>query len=409
MKKLLFLLVFFSQVVFAQEAVDSWSGTLEAGPQKLTIILKVDRANSTVMMEVPEQSVSVPMEVRHLSGDSICVLFPQLSISYQGRFQGEELRGRYQQGLFATDLNLNRALPAVNRPQEPHSPYPYQTKEVTFRDGDAATLAGTLCYPQGWEAGTRVPVVLFVTGSGPENRDQELFHHKPFLVMADWLARHGIASLRYDDRGCGSSTGDYTTATTFDFAKDAAAGIDYLRSLGQFSKVGLVGCSEGGGIGYILAADKKLDFFVSWCGPTCKIDTMMVQQVNGLAQSQGAPSGTVVKNVAEVRQLLLKQSDTPWMRCFLDLDLTPYVAKTTCPVLALFGGKDVNVPAEMNVASFKAHIPDNKYNQIKVYPGLNHLLQHCENGALTESYNIEETISPEVLQDVSTWINSLPH
>jgi pimeloyl-ACP methyl ester carboxylesterase len=346
------------------------------------------------------------MEVAYLSDDSISVSLAQYGLSYQGRFQGDELQGQYHQGMFSAKLNCKKGTFKVNRPQEPKPPYPYTTEEVTFNNGNEAKLAGTLCYPVGYKEGQQVPVVLFVTGSGQEDRNQEIYEHKSFLVVADWLARHGVASLRYDDRGVGGSTGDVKNATTYDFAKDAAAGIDYLRSLKRFSKVGLIGCSEGGGIGYMLAADKKLDFLVSWCGPACKSDTMMVLQINALSAAEGGPAN-IVKTAADARKVVLQIKDDAWTRCMVDLDFTPYVKKTHCPVLALFGEKDVNVPAAMNEASLKTNLPQNAKNKIKVYPGLNHLLQHCKYGPIPESLNIEETISPEVLQDMSDWINNL--
>jgi pimeloyl-ACP methyl ester carboxylesterase len=407
MKKILLLLLLVAQGAFAQNINGSWHGVLEAGPQKLNLIFDIDKAANTVKLSVIEQGIKgLPMEVAYLSDDSVSVSLAQSGLNYQGRLRGDELQGQFHQGMFSAALNCKKGNIELNRPQEPKPPFPYTTEEVTFNNGNVAKLAGTLCYPVGYKQGQRVPVVLFVTGSGPEDRNQELFGHKSFLVVADWLARHGVASLRYDDRGIGGSTGDVKNATTYDFAKDAAAGIDYLRSLKRFSKVGLIGCSEGGGIGYMLAADNKLDFLVSWCGPACKSDTMMVLQLNALIAAQGGPANSV-KTAADARKVLLQQRDDAWTRCMVDLDFTPYVKKTHCPVLALFGKKDVNVPAAMNEASLKTNLPKNDKNKIKVYPGLNHLLQHCKYGPITESLNIEETISPEVLQDMSDWIKGL--
>ena len=382
----------------------SWKGTLKAGQQELTMVLHIDMAAREVKMDVIEQgAMGIALTVNHLSEDSLNVSYPQLGMVYAGKYHDGQIKGTFMQRLFMTALNLEPGEVVYRRPQTPQPPYPYITEEVTFENPAAqATLAGTLTYPVGYQKGKKVPVVLMVTGSGAQNRDEEVFLHKPFLVIADYLARHGIASLRYDDRGYGQSTGDFSQATTMDFARDAACGLAYLRGLKRFSRVGLLGHSEGGAIGYILGSEKKCDFVVSLAGPAGRIDSMMVLQLNGLAKAQGA-SGLVVKDCQGARQYMLKTGDTPWMKYFVDMDLTPYVRKTRCPVLALGGENDLNVPVVFNTPQLEANLPKSKKkkNKVKVYPGLNHFFQH---GSPTDVVNIEETISEEVLADIVEWI-----
>lgn len=409
-KNLLYLpLLFWTALPSAAQTLDgAWKGQLEAGPQKLNLTLHIDTDRKTVKMDVTEQGVKdLSMTVGHLSADSLNVSFAQLAMNYAGKRDGDRIAGTFRQGAFSTRLDFERGEAVVNRPQEPRPPFPYTTQDVTFDNASAhVSLAGTLTYPTDFKPGQKVPVVLMVTGSGPQNRDEELFGHKPFLVMADFLARHGIASLRYDDRGVGQSTGNFAEATTQDFAQDAACGLEWLRSRKEFSQVGLLGHSEGGVVGYLLGSRGKTDFLVELAGPACRIDTMMMVQLNRIARVQGAPQD-VVQTVDQTRRLLLQQADTPWMKQFIDLDMTPYVEATRCPVLALGGENDLNVPVSLNTPALKAHLTKNKKNLIKVYPGLNHLFQHHPTGNPAEAGSIEETISPEVLADIAAWIKKL--
>lgn len=403
--KFLFLLVTIITCVNsnAQTLEGKWKGSLQAGPQKLTLVMNIDQAGKSVTMDVVEQGASkLPMTVGWLSEDSINVSIPQLGLCYEGKLKDNTLDGTFRQQTFATALSFTKGEATYNRPQEPKAPFPYETEEITFANEDlSATLSGTLTYPTNYQKGKGV-VVLMVTGSGAQNRDEEMFHHKPFLVIADHLARHGIASLRYDDRGTAKSTGNFKTVTTKDLASDAQAGINWLRKSGKFAKVGLLGHSEGGLIGYMLGSKGKTDFVVSLAGPACRIDTMMMLQLNALARIQGSPKD-IVNNVEETRTLLMK-SKTPWMKEFVNSDATAFVKKTKCPVLALGGDKDLNVPVSINVPSLEANLPKNKHNTIKVYKGLSHMFQHTATGNPMEAANTEETMAQEVLSDISQWI-----
>ena len=384
-----------------------WTGKLDLGAQKLSLVFHIDIVGKKVTLDVPEQGATgIPMTVNHLSDDSISVLVPQIKMSFSGRLATDELHGTFTQGPISCPIVCIRGQRKYLRPQEPTLPLPYPTREVVFMNDKAGvTLSGTLTYPKDFKRG-RTPVVLFVTGSGPQNRDEELFFHKPFLVIADALAKAGIASLRYDDRGVGKSTGNFREATTLDFADDATAGLQYLHDRKEFGKVGLVGHSEGGMIGFILGSQQKTDFIVSLAGPATRIDTLMCMQLNKLARAKGATED-VVNSAENARKMLLAMNPSAWTKAFVDLDMVPYVKKVACPVFHANGSLDLNVPAELTIPALRHHLPPNRKTLIKEYGGLNHEFQHATTGNPEECVNIEETFAPEVLNDMTTWINKL--
>lgn len=398
----------FATGAFAQIG-GAWTGTLDLGPQQLTLVFRVNPEARTITLDVPQQGAQgLPARVNVLTDDSVSLTIDAISLNYRGKLVDGKINGTFSQFTLVKDLILTRGEQTYARPQEPKAPFPYIALSVGFDNKAAGVrLSGTLTYPVGYRNGVKVPVVLLVTGSGPQNRDEELFRHKPFWVLADALARAGIASLRYDDRGVGQSTGTFAGATTFDFAADAAAGLDYLRRQGAFSKVGLVGHSEGGLIAYLLAAEQKTDFVVSMAGPATRVDTLMYEQLNALARVQGA-QGPLVKSVAQAREFLLRQDSGAWTRTFLDIDMAPYLRRVTCPVLALNGSHDLNVPATLTLPALRAALPASTPRVIREYPGLNHLFQHAPTGNPTEYLLLEETLAPEVITDLIQWIQALP-
>ena len=404
----LILMLTASVQVGAQSLDGTWKGVLSVGPQKLTLILHVSETECSAKLDVMEQGAKgLPLAVNVMENDSLNVAMTQIGLHYAGRLRNGVIEGTFSQNGFTTQLIFNKGEVVLKRPQEPKPPFPYRVEEVKFDHKEAnVTLAGTLTFPEGYKEGQKVPVVLMVTGSGPQNRDEELMGHKPFLVLADRLARHGIASLRYDDRGTGLSTGDFSSATTAALATDALAGIKYLRGLKKFSCVGILGHSEGGSIAYMLGAGGNADFIVSLAGPACKVDTLMMLQLNKLSRLQGA-KGDVAHNVAETRQLLLSQDSGPWMKAFLNMDFSTFLPLVKCPVMALGGSNDLNVPIEFNMKVLKSKLPSNSKDFIKIYPGLNHLFQHSSTGNPLDYVNIEETMSEEVMNDVCTWINNV--
>lgn len=407
MKKTLLLLCFLCSFfsVSAQHAMDGvWTGKLNVGPQTLTLVLHVAHeasGNAVCSLDSPDQgAMNIPVKSDYCSVDSISISLEQLGLSYQGRLKGDEIVGTFTQGA-TFPLTLKRGEETLKRPQNPVEPFPYKTEEVTFTNAtDKATLAGTLSYPTDYKKG-KTPVVLMVTGSGQENRDEEVFGHKPFLVIADYLARHGVASLRYDDRGFGKSTGgDVKHATTADFARDAASGIEFLRTLKCFSKVGVLGHSEGGSIAFMLGAKGKVDFVISMAGIGVRGDTALTAQANRLLELSGQPMrlSTLQYRV----NAYIKKS--PWLNFFMDYDPSGDITKTLCPVMAINGERDVQVISSLNLIGIKGHLTENPKNFVKEYPALNHLFQHCTTGNVSEYRMIEETISPEVLEDIVRFI-----
>ena len=391
--------------VFAQKPIEGdWMGKLNLGPQSLTIVLHVNcnaQGEVECILDSPDQGAKgIAVETDYCSSDSISVSLASLALSFQGKLKGDEIVGTFIQGQ-SFSLILKRGEEKLNRPQNPVAPYPYKTEEVAFKNvADGATLVGTLSYPIGYKKG-QTPVVLMVTGSGQENRDEEIFDHKPFLVIADYLARHGVATLRYDDRGFGKSTGgDVEHATMLDFMRDAASGVDFLRTSKQFGKVGILGHSEGGSIAFMLGAKGKVDFVISMAGIGVKGDTALTAQANKILELTGQ---SMRFSTHQYRMnAIIKRS--PWLNFFIDYDPSADISKTLCPVMAINGSRDVQVISSLNLAGIKAHLKPNPKNIIKEYPSLNHLFQHCKTGNVLEYRMIEETISPEVLEDIVRFI-----
>lgn len=441
----------------AQGINGSWLGTLDVGGAKLRIVFHVN-ADKTVTMDSPDQGVTdIPTNVYCLTEDSIVVELPALNAKYSGKFGNEEIRGTFSQMGYSFPLNLKKGEVKLNRPQTPQPPFPYTTKEVSFdnngvdpltgkqSDAGGARLAGTLTLPENFKKG--MPVVLMVTGSGQQNRDEELMNHKPFLVIADWLARHGIATLRYDDRGVGKSTGDAAKATTYDNMLDAFAGVDFLKRTKEFGKIGILGHSEGGTIGYMLAAKGKADFVVSLAGPVFCGDSVLLKQNRDILLAQGIPAEFVEKYVTAIGRIisasqsqkrsrfmtpevevnmltqdlglfepqkkglvvLAVQLREPWFAYFVSHDPSTDVSLVKCPVMIIGGEKDlqVNTPTNISLAMKLLKPHGNAANQYKSYPSLNHLFQPCTTGSPMEYGKIETTISEEVLRDITDWINKV--
>ena len=399
MKKLFFTLALacIGLTATAQEVRRSWSGNLEAMGQKLPIVLNLVDGKCT--LDSPAQGATgIPTTVDLLTKDSIKVSVKSLGASYVACFVDGQLQGTFAQAGMKLPLNMKETSPdGPNRPQTPKEPFPYTTEDMTFTNTKAgATLAGTLTVPKG---GAKC-VMIMVTGSGPENRDEEIYAHKPFAVIADRLARAGIATLRYDDRATGQSVGgDMKNATSIDLAEDAAAGIEWLRAQKRFKKVGLLGHSEGGLIAFMLGAQKKVDFIVALAGPAVKGDSILLYQ----SRNSGSP---LAKGIT-MEYLRNMMKGNKWVEWFMDYDPTENIAKTKCPVLALNGTKDCQVPAAQNIPVLRRLLPKNKKTVIKECEGLNHLFQHCDTGRPDEYYNIEETIAEEVLTDIVGWVNKL--
>lgn len=416
-----FITGLFAIVAFAAQAqvnpttalIGSWSGKLNVGSMSLTIVLNLEQADGYVVvtLDSPDQGAKgIPTYKEYLSDDSVAVKMESLRATYRARLKDGKLEGTFAQNGMSFPLVMTRGVAELKRPQTPKQPFPYETEEVTFRnEADGATLAGTLTWPAGYDrnGGKKPVVVLLVSGSGQQNRDEELFDHKPFMVIADYLARQGVATLRYDDRGMGKSVGgEVKNATSQDFARDAEAGIEYLRSRKDFSSVGLLGHSEGGLIGFLLGAKGKTDFIIALAAPGVKGDTLLARQNNNIVELSGLPAGTVPRiTVSHIHQNT-KLNSIPWYKWFFDYDPSENIRKTRCPVLALNGERDCQVISSQNLTAISKLLPKSKKNMTRQYPELNHLFQHCKTGLPTEYGQIEETISQEVLQDIAQWIRN---
>ncbi|MBO6172992.1 MAG: alpha/beta hydrolase [Bacteroidales bacterium] len=394
--------------LFAQGISGVWNGELNLGTTKLAIVFHFEDGKCT--MDSPDQGAfDIPADVEFISADSVGVSQKDMDAKYHGRLSDGKIKGRFSQRGLSLPLDLVPGNRVLSRPQTPAGPFPYKTEEVTFTNG-VATLSGTLTFPEGWNGRKKVPVAIMVSGSGLQNRNEELFGHKPFLVIADYLARRGIATLRYDDRGAGASKGDAANATTEDFMEDAIAGLNMLKDTRKFNKIGVIGHSEGGEIAFMLASRKQVDFLVSLAGPGVQGDSiLLLQNINALRKA-GYPMTPTKEQIRES----IKAQKNPWLDFFIDYDPLVDIREIRVPALILNGEKDTQVEAAVNVPTIEKNLPRgrkgnyvSKKTKVKVYPDLNHLFQHCFTGQAEEYKLIEETISEEVLSDIAAWIRKL--
>ncbi len=418
-------LVLVCSVCGAQMPEGVWSGKIEVRQGvSLGLVFRFSEGGGCTL-DVPDQGArGIPAQVTAtLVGVKITV--PSIGAAFEGVQLGKGISGNFTQSGASFPLTLTPGEPRLNRPQTPQGPFPYQTEELSFSNGDA-TLRGTLTLPEGCSRQT--PVLLLVTGSGQQNRDEEIFEHKPFAVIADYLARRGIATLRYDDRGFGESTGDVLSVTTEVFKEDARAGIDLLR--GRFDRVGVLGHSEGGTIALMLAAEGKTDFVVSLAGMVVTGSRTLLAQNRAALLQAGLPESQISsycealeKAFAQITageqpadsidgydlpealkqnyKLAVAQALTPYMRYFISLDATKLLGQVRCPVLALNGTKDTQVDADTNLGALEKGLPAARIVRCE---GLNHLFQHCQTGLSAEYREIEETLAPEVLELIAGWI-----
>lgn len=412
--------------VYAQSG--SWNGNLKVGGTSLPIVFNFSAEGCT--LDSPAQGVKgIPTKWIPDTTGIVTVQIPMINGAFEGSLKRDSIPGMFTQRGCSFPLTLYKGEIKINRPQTPQPPYPYTNEDVSFSNGDA-TLRGTLALPENSSADT--PVLIMITGSGMQNSDEEVLGHKPFAVIADALARRGIATLRYDDRGFGESTGDVKNCTIDDLKNDAAAGIALLRK--RFKNVGVLGHSEGGSIAIMLAGENKVDFAVSLAGMTISGKDLLLQQnrdlLAGIGMSssvidsycsylaEGMDSAISGKDISPVTDdsiplalvvnlnKAFQQFTTPYMKSFLKLSLHESLASSTVPLLAINGTKDCQVDCTENLGEISA-ASDGKPYTIKAYEGLNHLFQHAVTGKSDEYGEIEETISPEVLDDIIEWIKAL--
>ncbi len=427
MKRYAFMLfLLFASVMSSDAQTGTWSGKLEVSGTKMSIVFHLDDENPT--LDSPDQGVrGIPAQIQRNGAGKVTVRIPSLAASFEGQWLINKIVGSFTQMGSSLPLTLVPGEDKLKRPQTPAGPFPYETEEVSFANGDVV-LNGTLVLPEGYSVNT--PVLLMVSGSGQQNRDEEIFEHKPFAVIADALARAGIATLRYDDRGFSGYTGNINDCTVEDFKNDALAGLNMLKK--RFDKVGIIGHSEGGTIAMMLAAEKNADFIISLAGMSVSGAEALVWQNRIALEDAGLPEETVnaycslIGEAFDVKvnggkmpqadqedipeglkqnyQAVLAQMQTPYMSHFLALDVRPVLQNITCPVLALNGTKDVQVEHVSNLDALRSGLKENTKNLIKSVEGVNHLFQHCTTGAVSEYREIEETFSTDVLEILVTWM-----
>jgi len=472
MKKIVFSLILISVIFPAQflkaqnksdfrSVTGSWLGKIPAGGISLRIIfnLTLEGADSlAATLDSPDQGAkNIKIGPVLLIGKDINIKAPLLLGEYKGTVRNDTLiEGTWTQAGRETHLDLTKLKTAftLNRPQEPKPPFPYISEDVTFRNEKAGIdLAGTLTIPDG---SGPFPAVVLITGSGTQNRNEELLGHKPFLVIADYLTRNGIAVLRYDDRGAGKSKGTPLNATSADLATDAEAAFSFLTSRKEINQksIGLAGHSEGGLIAPIVfSKNPNVAFIVSLAGPGVTGEKIIHTQNREISLASGITAREIKESIsinkklfavlkkendnkaaqekiiALYKEILAKQKKSAeetdaavkqlsssfnpgsndWMRYFLITDPAVFWKKVKCPVLALNGEKDLQVSAKVNLPAIEKALKSGGNNSVTTisFPGLNHLFQHSKTGAPSEYGEIEETFSPEVLKIMADWILKL--
>lgn len=445
---------------FSQQITGRWNGLLKVQGTQLKLVFNISKTEKglAATMDSPDQGAKdIPVTTVSFEDSVLKMTIENASIVYEGTLGKDRLiAGNFKQGgqSFPLDL-LEKEIKAEKplRPQEPLEPFPYYSEEVVFENRQAGiTLAGTLTLP---EKTGNFPVAVLISGSGPHDRNEEILGHKPFLVLADYLTKNGIAVLRFDDRGIGESKGDFGSATSLDFASDVQAAVMYLQTRKEINKkkIGLIGHSEGGIIAPLAASrSKDISFIVLLAGPGLPGDELIVLQLQLLGKASGetehykqadfrkgafaiikaAPdqqqlktdlTAYIIKSLKEnpngqkpegmsdeqLAEILYGQIASPWMQYFLSYSPASVLEKVKCPVLAINGDKDLQVPSKQNLAAIKEALRKggNKNAAVKELPGMNHLFQECKTGFSDEYGTIEQTFSPIALTEILIWVKSV--
>lgn len=452
----------------SQAPQEIWQGALEVSGVKLRLVLKIsknpDGTLKATLDSVDQGAMNLPIDSITIENKTMRFVMKSIGGNYEGTLSedGTAVTGTWTQSGQSLPLAFKRVTETtqaleLRRPQEPQRPYPYREEEVFFANPEAGIqLAGTLTLPKGRGP---FPAVVLISGSGQQDRDETVFGHRPFLVLADYLTRQGIAVLRYDDRGFGKSTGDPARATSADFATDALAAVRYLQTRKEIDskKIGLIGHSEGGLIAPLVTvqAPDEIAFIVLLAGLGVPGDELLLLQAALILKATGVHDAAIAQNRAlqEGMFAVLKEEKddtaaaerlrgfltdalakmgeedkkalgfsevdpevwiqgqirsvlTPWFRYFITYDPRPTLAKIQCPVLALNGEKDLQVPSSQNLPEIVKALEaggNSDYTVVKL-PHLNHLFQTSTTGSPSEYAQIEETFSPRALGVISDWI-----
>lgn len=450
--------------LFAQKIQGDWYGTLDAMGTKLPLVFHISGTDDALKgtMDSPDQGAfGIDMANLTFANGQFNATIPVIQASFKGTLSEQGLAGDFTQAGFDFPMTLNNTPPVASgrkmREQEPRD-FPYERVSVNFPGGAAdVTMAGELTYPSDEKV---EKVVVLISGSGGQDRNSELgkaINHRPFLVLSDYLTRAGIAVLRYDDRGIASSTGQFTGATSADFAEDANAAVNFLAKhpVTKDAKIGLAGHSEGGMIAPIVVAENPaVDFLVLLAAPGVSCDTLMMEQSRLIQSAMGAPETLIERNLKPIRNAysVIRQnpdmddkelktalikvfkdaiSDLPeplqksiqdkdafasqqvgtlsnrWFRYFVSFDPKPYLEQVKIPVIALNGELDLQVPAEMNLDAISRAIGSNGNTNMTIVslPGLNHLFQTATTGSPQEYGEIEETFNAGAMRIIADWIN----
>ncbi len=440
----------------APPAAGHWEGAIQVPGHDLLVKIDLTSVNGTWQgtIDIPEQGAkALPLEKIAVEGDHV-----QLSIAgvpgnpaFDGKLADGKITGTFTQGMASIPFHLGReAVQAARRPQDPVPPFPYQEEEVAYQNGDIH-LAGTLTLPPGPGP---FPAVVLITGSGAQDRNEELLGHRPFLVLADHLSRNGIAVLRVDDRGVGGSTGSVSGSTSADFAGDVLAGVAFLKQHAHIAadRIGLIGHSEGGLIAPLAASrSKDVAFIVMMAGTGVSGYEILPAQVEAIDKASGQPADRARRDADLTRSAMdlvraekdeavlrtrlkklfadhsnaidaedlktaggldayvdkqVKMLSSPWFRFFVDYDPRPSLRQVKVPVLALNGELDHQVLPDQNLPDIERALREAKNPDVTIrrMPGLNHLFQTATTGSPTEYASIEETLSPAVLDVITHWI-----
>lgn len=447
---ILFLFAFFN--LSAQEIIGSWKGNLDVQGMKLPLVFHFSEQENKLIgtMDSPMQGAKgIPLDTVVVEGENVKIVVRNLGISYKGIYYNDTIKGIFRQSGMELPLALIRKndMQVLERPQTPHPPFNYQVEDVEIYNSEQKNLlAGTFCKPINK---SDFPIVVMITGSGAQNRNEEIFGHKPFFVLSDYLAKKGIGSLRMDDRGVGGSEKGKANPTSEDFATDIIASVDFLTKKG-YTNIGLLGHSEGGMIAPMVAIqNKQVKFLVLLAAPGIPVQELMLLQTNALGKSYRLPPAVLKQNAAlnlatydfiqsyvgsdfnnalekfiiqlfeqeygttlskkEITSLVAKQQKvvgSEWFRYFIKFNPKDFLQQLKIPVLAINGSLDLQVPPKENLQGIQQALEKsgNKNYAIHEFEGLNHLFQHAKTGLPLEYGQLTETISPEVLEYIADWV-----
>ena len=456
--KLTFLFLLITNIVFCQSPYGDWYATLKAANLPLVFHIEKNGKRNQITVDSPkQQAFKMPAEIAITSDHTIKVEMANLGVSFEGVYYTDSISGTFKQGPIVEAMTFYREKTEpekAKRPQNPKAPYSYLQERVKFKSlQDSFSLAGTLTLPKDKN---NVPAIVLVSGSGPQNRDEEMMGHRPFWVLADYLTNLGYVVLRYDDRGTFDSEGDFSAATTHDFVNDAAAALDYLKKRPEVdsTKVVVIGHSEGGLIANILGAKiPTLSGIVSLAGTSIRGDSILHIQTRLIAESNGEKGDqweltnsfnesiweaaitsqniqdfekelAVISNhfikrfrnkgiikkreQAEITNAVNNTWLNPWMYEFIRYSPSIDIPNIKCNVLVLIGSKDIQVTSKENTTGYEQLLPKNeKLHLVKELKGLNHLFQNCKTCTISEYGKIEETFSTIALEEIRSFLKTI--